>query len=203
MSKYFVAFGPVLLSFLLILQSFNNCAAQDISAVITIKPGSTPGVEVSGHFNSVSSRNFAIVREYAGISGLASRISNVRLEDKAGNVVAHKQFIPGEYVAESDFASWHYEMDLKPASFSAAAAHISWLTRSAGLLRLFDLLPALPVKKDGVTADVKFVLPDGWHMSTAASGFQNVVIESAVALVGTDLRDIGTADSTLRIVAEG
>ena len=110
MSKHLSA---VLLAFPLILQIFNNSFGQKSEIEITID-AATASAAIQGRTTDATSRNFSILREYAGTPNLAARVSNIILEDNLGRSVAFKQFIPGEYVAESDFSSWRYLMKLAP-----------------------------------------------------------------------------------------
>jgi len=101
MSKHFAA---AFLALLLILQIFNNCSAQETDVNITVRSISPPIAEIRGRqAQSSVQKNFSILRDYAGFSGLADRISDIRLEGKTGNPVAFKQFIAGEYVTAGEF----------------------------------------------------------------------------------------------------
>jgi len=165
MSKHFAA---VLIVFPLILQLFNNCSGQKTDVVITLRSVEPPTVEVLGRTAGNTSRNFSIVRDYAGIADLADRVSNIVLEDREGQTVAFRQFVPGEYVAESDFVSWRYRMDLTPRKRAAAAAHTSWISGDRGLLFLDDLLP-VAATKTGSEVDVHIELPAGWSVTSDKS----------------------------------
>jgi hypothetical protein len=204
MSKHFPLFWPPVFAFLLILQLFNSCIGQDIQAVIRIDSSSAQIAEVQGRFTSATTRNFAVLREYDGISGLPERISGLILEDRAGHSVAYKQFIPGEYVADADFVSWRYKVDLRPLKLPAAAGHTSWIASEAGLLFLNDLLPVLPLKRDKVLANVTIEVPSGWQSAGGRNRFESADVDRSCLFIGRNLREIKVplADSELRIVTQ-
>ena len=159
MSKHLAA---ALLALPLILQIFNNCFAQDADVIINIRSVSPPIAEIRGHYTQSSvNKNFSFLRDYAGFSNLADRLSDIHLEDKDGKPVAFKQFVPGEYVASADFARWSYKIDLTPQKRPTAAAHISWIGTDDGLLFLDDLLP-IRSAKDCSSPTVNVRVANGW-----------------------------------------
>ena len=159
MSKHFAA---AIWALPLILQIFNNCFGQDAELKVTVRSISPPTAEIRGRYvQSSANRNFSLLNEYAGFSGLADRVSDIRLEDEDGKPVAFKQFIPGEYVAVSEFREWSYKIDLTPPKRGAAAGHVSWMGAENGLLFLDDLLP-LSLSKQCVTKKISLQVPDGW-----------------------------------------
>src|SRR6476646_10684341 len=100
MSKHFAA---AVFVFPLILQLLNICSGQAADVVINIRSVDPPVAEIEGRTTGTgSSRNFSILRDYAGVSDLANRVSNITLEDRDGRSVAFRQFVPGEYVADRD-----------------------------------------------------------------------------------------------------
>jgi hypothetical protein len=123
------------------------------------------------------------MRSYAGITGLADRISDLILEDANGKPVAYKQFIPGEYLAEADVVSWKYKMNLIPRKESVLAAHTSWLGVDSGLLFTSDLLPIVPSHDQNVTADLSLEVPSGWQSSVGTGSLRAVDIDKTVIYV--------------------
>src|SRR5947208_8123297 len=110
MSKHVAA---AFLALPLILQICNNRFGQDLNVTIAVRSIDPAIYEIRGRqAQSSAKKNFSINRDYAGFSGLAGRVSDIRLEDKSGDPVAFKQFIPGEYVAADEFANWSYKIDL-------------------------------------------------------------------------------------------
>jgi hypothetical protein len=191
MSKYFKAFLAIFPVILLVL---NNCSGQDIDASVTI---SAAAAEVNGRFTSPRvDRHFSILREFAGFSGLADRVSDVRLENSDGKTVAFKQFVPGEYVAESGFTAWHYRVDLSPAKRQQVSGHTSWLSTDVGLLFLRDVLPVL---KKGSKGTVAVQLPNGWSSSKGVGRFAAWDIDATVVLIGKDLRPLTVAAAGMEI----
>jgi hypothetical protein len=203
MSKLFVSLSTLFVAFLLILQTFNNCRAQDIEAKIDVGRSSPQLVEVRGRFRTTVGRNFVIQRQYSGIPGLAERVSDVVLEDKDGKTIAYKQFMQGEYVAEADIASFRYTMNLRPLAAETAVARTSWLTGSVGLLFLDDLLPLIPGKKESVFSKVDLEMPNGWTIAGGRSSLETADVDKTVFAIGRSLREIATPASDLRIVTEG
>lgn len=182
MSKHFKA---LLLPLPLILLAF-YCSGQDTEAEIKISDAATPVAEISGRFVSrPTGLNFSILREFGGFSGLADRISDVSLENSDGKTVAFRQFIPGEYVAETEFMRWRYRINLSPTKRPQASGHTSWVSGNLGLLFLRDLLPSL---KNGSKGNITVELPKGWSSSKVTGTFTTVDVDSTTVLIGRDLR---------------
>ena len=205
MSKYFDRYLLLPTAFLLILQIFNNCSGQQMTATIKMPDASGRLVEISGRFVDPAGRNFAITRAYGGISGLADRVSDLILEDANGKPVAYKQFIPGEYVADADVFSWKYKMNLAPRRGSVLAAHTSWIGIDAGVIFLDDVLPIIPPQGGKVLADVTLELPNGWQ-SSRDTGLKKVNVEREVVFVAKAPRilriHVQDADLTVTITGD-
>jgi len=197
MSKHFAA---AVLVFPLILQLLNNSSGQTTDVVIKIRSDDPPTVQIQGRTAGTdSSRNFSILRDYAGISDLADRVSNIMLEDRDGRSVAFRQFVPGEYVAERDFVTWRYMMNLSPRKRPPASAHTSWIGSDGGLLFLDDLLP-VAVAKLGNEINVSFQLPSGWS-STSQKTFKTVNAGRIAVLISRAARKhlVSVGDSSIDI----
>jgi hypothetical protein len=178
MSKYLI---PVLLSLPLILQTFNNCAAQTSEVVISISQTNPAAAVIHGRTERNNSRNFSLIRDIAGTSNLADRVSEIGLEDSNGKPVAYKQFVPGEYVAESNFSAWNYRIDLSPSKLPAAAAHTSWIGNDSGLLFFEDLLPTLATN-NGSSVSVNIKIPADWQIFGNGSSLISNASKSTVFL---------------------
>lgn len=194
MSKQFRIILLFLLAFLHILHSFNNSLAQDLDVSIKVNSLSPASVTVQGKFKSriPPAKNLSILSEFAGIQDLAARVSGISLEDLRGSVVAYKQFIPSEFVAEREFAGWNYSMALAPLKNRSSAAHTSWVTGSEGILFLHDLLPRIPEKYGKVSARIRLELPAGWMVAGENPGTTNYDIPDigrAVFFIGTNQRE--------------
>lgn len=210
MSKIFSSFLPVFAAFLLILQFFTLSDAQDIMATIKIKVDRRITAEIIGTFApdlvKKHPRNFSILNEYAGSSGLAGRFSNVKLYERSGDLLPHKSFNLSELVTERDIGKFSYTVDLTPLPTPAAAAHISWAQQSAGILMLDDLLP----QQVGKTAHIKVEIPDGWSLSSSerligSQEFDVANLEKAVLYIGTGRREksLAVGDSKMRLSISG
>jgi predicted metalloprotease with PDZ domain len=145
--------------------------------------------------------------EYAGISGIGERFSNIELTDSQGKAVTHRRMIPGEFLAGSPFAGWSYTVELAPLTIPSAAAHVSWLNADGGILMLDDLLPQTREKK----AQIKFELPSGWgvmtnELSDKANAFGVNDIEKAVFYIyklDSSTNVSSSSKSRLRVLISG
>lgn len=104
-------------------------------SVVTIDKTTRPG------------RNLSFLTSIAGVSGIAGRITNIELRN--GPLVPFRKLIDGEYLAETDFNSARYAVDLTPLKNRQAAAHVSWMRGDVGILMLGDLLPLTPDRETG------------------------------------------------------
>lgn len=186
----------------LILQFFTNVGAQDIEVRIKISGDSPSIAEIEGKFllskSRKNPRNLSFLNEFGAATDLAERISNVELTDRNGHPIANKRFIAGEYVADADFTSWKYCIDLTPLKQQSAAAHVSWIKGDVGLLMLDDLLPQGSIEK--VSARVRIELPDRWNVYSGEVhiddvslfvtdlGYSVAVIEKGSFPIGRNLR---------------
>jgi len=112
-------------------------------------------VEITGKFvDRGDIRNIAFEREYAGVSGLAERISRMKFTAADGSEVAFKQFAPGEYAASGPVKGFSYTVSLDPPA-RTGQAHVSWLKNGRGLYFLGDLLP---LALGGASQEARIVL---------------------------------------------
>jgi len=200
MSKDFKALFPI---FPLILLILNNCSGQDIEAVIKFRDAASSVAEISGKFTSPrADKHLSILRDFGGFSGLADRISDVSLESSDGQTVAFKQFMPGEYVAEKEFTSWRYRVNLAPTKRSTASGHTSWVASETGLLFLRDLLPLLTKNSGG---KITLELPNGWSSSQGAKTFTLADVDAATILIGRGFRTLTAKEGNvdIRVFAAG
>ena len=212
MSKKHVSFPLLVFAFSLILQIVNNSAAQDVSVQLTVLENAR-AVEVSGSFDlstpRVNPRNLSFVNEYAGTSGLGDRISELKLFDPKGRSVSYKRFMAGEYVADGDFSTWQYRVELKPLVQTVAGAHISWSNGETGLLMLGDLLPDLGDRP--MRAEVKVrTPPEGWKLFTACrvtneGRYVPVDVKKVTFVIGRNTREKESVvkGSRLKVLIDG
>ena len=156
-------FRPSYLIFAIAVQTlhfFTNAAGQDIEARIQISV-KAPSVYVRGRFVNGERRNLSFLRSYAGFGGLGERIGHVALQNANGESVAFQSAVPGEYVSDAPFTRWSYSVDLSPRKEQNAAAHVSWISKDAGILMLGDLLPLV----DRIPISAKLVVFDDWDQS--------------------------------------
>ncbi len=190
MSKLFSIFALDFLVCVQILLFVNISDAQDIEAVIKIESISPPVVSVRGRFLNAEAKNLAFLREYAGTENLAERFTDVAVTGRDGQAIGLKKLMPGEYVAESNYNAFNYNVDLETPGKASAAAHTSWVSRDIGVLMLDDLLPQTGRK----SARINVAVPAGWKIASvdreaAAGWFVIDDIERAVFVLGTDLRE--------------
>ena len=189
MSKHFPV---ILLALPLILQTINSCYGQSIDASLQVVSLSPPLARITGKYAGPPDgkvfRNFAMLREYAGFTGLADRVTDIRLEDVSGNSVAYREYISGEYATDRDYVTWSYKFDLTPHRLPAAAAHTSWIGEQNGLLFLDDLLPQV-LSKDR-SARVKLILPNGWKTADGLTEISSADLGTSVIFISKNLRNL-------------
>ncbi|MBP7416669.1 MAG: hypothetical protein KA831_08450 [Pyrinomonadaceae bacterium] len=108
MSKKTRAIFQISAVFVLILQFFTYARAQDVEVRIRFLADVPSMVEVEGEYVSneprKNPRNLSLMTEYAGVTGLAERVSNIGFADRDGKTLTNKRFNIGEYVADGDIA---------------------------------------------------------------------------------------------------
>ena len=208
MSKRFktIYFFPAV--FALILQIFNNSYAQTVSATVSV---SESQAFVSGGFSgSKNSRNLFFVKSYAGVENLGQRIFELNLLDQNKKPVGYKKLADGEFLADADFASFEYKIDLTAPKSASARAHVSWMAGDGGILMLADLLPETTEKTSG---NITLNLPNGWNVAgfpdlqkgTKNTPYQLPDVEKAVFYIGKNLREreIAAGSGKLDLVMTG
>ena len=189
--------------------------AQDFEAKIEVSESSSATIEIKGNFlkdnNLSQSKNLVFLRSFAGSENLGERVSDLKLLDKKNQQIAHKKFIEGEYLAESEMESWSYQINITPSEKFTAKAHVSWLDDEKGILMLRDLLPQFQTK-DGqkISARIKLELPKDWKIitiekSSGQNTFDVADLEKAVFLIGKGWRENKTLfdNSELNIATFG
>jgi len=202
----------LLLSVFTVLSISAFASGQDVEVKVETRENAASTVFVTGKFPSNSTvklrRNLSFVRSYAGFDGLGERVSNVTLRDAKGTSISFQNLVPGEFVAESDISEWSYSIDLTPRKEQNAAAHISWLTKDAGLLMLGDVLPLTSENGKTASAKITIILPDGWRqLENRVDGIVDTKdAASEIIAVGKDIRFrkawVGNASITICIQGE-
>jgi len=173
-----------------------TAAGQDIDATLAVSSSSPATLQVKGRFVSLPARNLSLIRDYAGVSGLADRILGLRLENSRGESVAFKQLIPGEIVAEAEFTSWSFNIDLTPKTSQRALGHTSWIGTETGLIFFRDVLPMV---RDGSKGNISFELPSGWTTSNGTKTFSVTDVDRSAVAIGKDLRRVEVSVSDVRL----
>lgn len=202
MSKPFKTISFAAFVFALILQLFNNSNAQSLEIKIDVNESSAI---INGKFNdSPEKRNLSFLQSYAGQENLADRFSEIVLRDKSGQGVEFKKLAVGEFLANNDFQSFQYKINLTPKN-PTAMAHVSWLSDEQGILMLGDLLPQTGAT---VSGKITFELPKNWRIisnekKAGENSFLVEVIENAVFYIGKNARELPTGNSNLSFAASG
>ena len=207
MSKRFktIYFFPAV--FALILQIFNNSYAQTVSATVSVN-GSKAYVEgrFSADTNAKTSKNLSFLKSYAGVENLGARVSDLNLFDENRQKVGYRKLAEGEFLAEGNFASWTYQIDLTMPKSASAMAHVSWLSSDGGILMLGDLLPETTEKASG---NVILNLPKDWNVAgfpdVKNAVYQIFDIEKAVLYTGKNLREreVAAGSAKLNLIMSG
>lgn len=192
MSKLRPSFFLSFAVFAVILQLFNNSAAQSLEANVKIVSIEPPILRVEGKFsNERTDKNWTFLNSIVGVENLGEKISGFGLIDKNGQTVAVKKLQSGEYLAENSAVGFSYKLDLRRKEKIASMAHISWLSSEEGLLMLDDLLPQFGKETKAI---IGFDLPEGWRvganeLNAGRNSFTVSDIEKTVFYVGKNWRE--------------
>lgn len=207
MSKRFKTIYFFVVSFAFILLIFSDSRAENVQATIQINQSEA---YIVGKFGSKNSRNISFLKSYAGIENLGQRISDLNLFDENSQKVNYKKLAEGEFLADSDFASWNYKVDLTAPKSASAMAHVSWVSSDGGILMLADLLPEMTGKTFG---EIRLNLPNDWNVAGLLD-FQRIAtslvhrrvdVEKVVFYVGKNLREreIAAGSAKLNLIMSG
>jgi predicted metalloprotease with PDZ domain len=213
MSKVGKSFFGSLFASIFLALSAGNSFSQGIEASITVL-GDTAKVKVSGRNPlAVSGGNLtslSFLRSSIGAANLGTRISDLTLFDREGRSVPYERPSPSEFAASAYFSRWSYVVDIAPQVNMRAAAHVSWLTDSMGLLMLDDLLPQFSNSSRTTSAFLTVETPSGWSLQTSEKRsvdgrFAVANIEKAVIALGKELREteLNVGSSALRFSISG
>jgi hypothetical protein len=205
MSKNLRPILPIFAAFAAILQFFTHASGQSLEATIKIDPNQVSVAEITGK-NTSPSRNLSFLQSLAGADNLGERVSEVSLFDNGGRSVTFRRFAAGEYIADTDFTSWSYKIDLTPPKNRSTAAHVSWLTGRSGILMLDDILPQFSAKDARVTVD----LSPQWRAFSQnrreqGNEFETSDVSKSVIFVGKDLAEFADVSNggKLKIIFDG
>ena len=131
MSKHFRLFYLTIASAVWTLQIFTQAYSQDIIATIKVDKRLPDTIEITGKFTDPGlrrrGRNISFALERAGITGLGSRISDVRLFGPAWEPVGSRRMMEGEYLADADYTAFSYKVTVRHDERASAAATTSLL----------------------------------------------------------------------------
>lgn len=190
-------FRLILLSFSAVVQIFSffyASSAQDIEVTIRLDAAKPEIVTIEGKRNisavKNTSRNLSFLTSITGQAVSGERISNLKLFDSKGAAVGYKRFIPGEYVAETEFVGWNYQIDLSPPKDQKLMARVSWITNTGGALMLSDILPQFAKSDHALSANLILNIPSDWPFTTSQMGQTGGVfffpdIHDGIIYVGT------------------
>lgn len=183
-------------AFVLILQFFTFAAGQDAVSIVVPEKGAV--ASISGQTVDADRRSILFADTIATQTGLSTRISELKLYDSEGVLVAFANRGAGEFVAASSFKSWSYKIDLTQSGSRSAVARTSWLGARFGVLFLNDILPQQSSLGQLKRTIVKFEIPLGWRASSTgrvstAPSFEISDLSNGVVVVGKDLLEIPIA----------
>ena len=185
MSKRFRLFVAVLLIPVAVTLSVGQSASQT-DVVLRIEQGAVPVAKIRG--TTAHQKHLSFLRSIAGVAALETRISNLKLQNAAGEPVSFRYLTPGDLVANSDFSKFEYNIDLGPMKERGAAAHVSWFAGDRGILMLRDMLPRMtrtePVR---VTFDSGMPMYSNEFMSKSKTLVHDS-IDDVVYYIGTGWR---------------
>jgi hypothetical protein len=197
MSKHLRVFYLTIASAAWTLQIFTQAYPQDIIATVKVDKRLPDTIEITGKFTDPGmrrrGRNISFALERAGITGLGSRISDVRLFGPAWEPVGSRRMMEGEYLADADYTAFSYKVTVRHDERASALAHVSSLGADAAVIMLGDLFPQFDIDSKS-SAQVDFELPAGWKVysserSSAGYGFTTSDANKAVFFAGTEWHD--------------
>lgn len=206
MSKLHNPFLLFAAAFIAILQIFNIARAQDLDVRIKIRDRliSVQGTRLGP--SAGQERTLIFSREYAGHQIPPERISALSMTDASGQSFLYRKMGEGQYVSDEKFNSWSYELVPGVPKKGAAAAHVSWLTETRGILMLDDILPKSTTWK--MSAKIEFELPPGWQVfgavkQAAPNVFETSDVDKTVFFVGKGQRVRTAANGALDLIISG
>jgi hypothetical protein len=169
-------------------------AAQEIELtvkILSLSPGAKIRVEGKLSDAANAGKSWSFLQNYADVSGLGERVENLKLFDARKLEIQTKKLAAGEYEAEKIPVSFQYEVKTEIPKQLTAAAHVSWLAETHGLLMFNDLLPQ-NLQNSG--AKITFELPENWRVATSETRQSEKVFnvknaEKAIFLIGKDWRE--------------
>lgn len=181
----------------MILQFFTVLWPQNAEITVTVAADKVPGITVRAHFQNTenlgAARTLSFPTQVAGINLPNGRVTEIRLTAQKGSLVQNRELIPGEFLAEGDFTEVEYKIALPIPKENRAAAHISWIGPTGGVLMLSDLIPLIGGRR--IPFRLKLNLPDGWEVYSQETRLPDSAYavqdsEKAVLLIGTGLRTL-------------
>lgn len=163
--------------------------ARDLRiSVVSVAP---PVVQVEGAVPA-GARALSFRDSYAGRTGIAARIRELKLEGESGPVPVRAAG-GGEYRWDAGSPTrFSYTVALEPPTPAADAAYISWLAESRGVLMIGDLVP-LEITASPAMVTLHLAVPSGWRIASSDAqqpdgAFDLTDPQHTVFLVARDLR---------------
>src|SRR5215217_5256608 len=178
--------------FLLILGCVNIArAGTDTRSRVTISIIEPGYIKVKAAL-SIPTRSWSFRNAYAGVLGIAERVSDFRATGESGGDVVISKSAVGEYRSELNATGITYTVNVSQPS-PADISHVSWVAGDRGFLMFADLIP-----QDLESLSVGFKLPAGWTVASAIHAelngqYQLSEPEKAVFLIGRSLRKTSNA----------
>lgn len=187
--------------------------SQDITASIKISETSVfiEGKILTKDFG-LNNKNWSFLENYADADSLGVRISNFKLFDKNGQIIDYKQLVAGEFEATAIAESFSYTIKTDIPEKLTSTAHVSWLTKTHGLLMFSDIFPQWQKSdKSQISINISFVLPVGWRvfgneLKESETSFLSKDLTKTIFLVGNNIREkrawLGKNELNLAIIGD-
>lgn len=198
---------------MLILQTFYDLSAQTFESTAKLENPKAGVFKIKGRFlqneSQKKAKNLSFMLSYAGFENLGARIANVALFDEKGKKIAYKKLIDGEYLAETEFSAWEYEINPALPKNPSAMAHLSWFSGEQGILMLDDLFPQFGTNQE-TSARIYFEIPKELKVSSNEKLLNENVffvenVEKAIFFIGKEQREqtINIEDRKLNLTISG
>ena len=124
-------------------------------AEIRVDEAKLPSVTIVARVEKA--KNLFFLRSIAGVDHIGDRATIFDLRNTTdGSAVPFRRLAEGEYVADSDFDTVNYRVELTPVQPRGSSAHVSWFAKDVGILMGADMLPNLSSRQNSSRAVISF-----------------------------------------------
>ncbi len=119
------------------------------------------------------------------IGGAPNLVKNLVLLDEQGQNVAYARINSREFLAESDFRRFAYEVSIETPTDFTTKAHASWIENDAGILMLRDLIPQFESNfGTKIFAKARIETPKSWVYGASNFQIESVLVQNVDADTG-------------------